>query len=51
MCPICIATATQVAIGAASAGVWTPRIVKKLLSKINSINLLPIKIVRRTDHE
>jgi hypothetical protein len=43
MGPVCVATATQVALGAASAGVWTPHIVEKLRSKINSSNFPAIK--------
>jgi hypothetical protein len=50
MCPICIATATQVILGAASAGVWTPRLIEKLRLKVKTSSF-SIKIVRRTDHE
>jgi len=36
MCPRCIATATQVVLGAASAGVWTPRLLEKLRLKVKT---------------
>jgi|GEM_PF-4272086 hypothetical protein len=41
MCPVCIATATHVALGAASVGVWTPRFIKKLRMKIKTSSFLP----------
>jgi hypothetical protein len=43
MCPACIATATQVAIGASSAGAWTAYIIKKLRTKIGANSVSPIK--------
>jgi len=36
MCPICIVTATQAAIGATSAGAWTVLVIKKLRTKFNT---------------
>jgi hypothetical protein len=40
MCPVCIAAATQAAIGATSAGAWTALMIKKLRTKL-STNYVP----------
>jgi hypothetical protein len=51
MCPVCIAAATQAAIGATSAGAWTALVIKKLRTKFTA-NVIPeIKVARRVDHE
>jgi hypothetical protein len=50
MCPVCIAAATQAAIGATSAGAWAVIVIKRLRTKCTA-NVIPeIKITRRMDH-
>jgi hypothetical protein len=51
MCPVCIALATQAAIGATSAGAWAALVIKKLRTKFPSNIVSPVRIARRLDHE
>lgn len=51
MCPVCIAAATQAAIGATSAGAWVAIVIKKLRTKYTAPVIPEIKIARRMEHE
>jgi hypothetical protein len=51
MCPVCIAAATQAAIGATSAGAWAAIVIKKLRTKYTARVIPELKITRRMDYE
>jgi hypothetical protein len=51
MCPICIVTATQAAIGATSAGAWTALMIRKLRTKFTSNYLPRTRTERRLHHD
>jgi hypothetical protein len=51
MCPLCIAAATQAALGATSASAWAAIVIKKLRTKCAANVIAEIKIPRRMGHE
>jgi hypothetical protein len=51
MCPVCIAAATQAAIGATSAGAWAVIVIKKFRTKFTTNVVSQSKVGRRIDHE
>ena len=51
MCPLCVATVTQIAAGAAFGGAWTAFILRRLRTKIRVGDVPQVKISRRLEHE
>jgi hypothetical protein len=51
MCPVCIAAATQAAIGAASAGTWIAFMIKKHRTQFSINYVLQTRIERGMDHD
>ena len=51
MCPVCIATLVQGAMGVISVGAWIAFVIKKLRTPFTANYVPPIRAERRMDRE